>query len=372
MPVTVTETLSAYAGNGSTTTPYPITIPRDRDEDLRLLVNDEPSTDFSISPDGFRTGVAYTNEDTLVLFRRTPRTQIQPFPSNTTPAAEDVRAGFDKLTLSLQEVDEEVSRAVKSPLNGSFQNSSTLGVDEQGQPISRSSEEQVEHLGLGGRFDEAASNAIAATEAANSSGQSALLAQQAARDAAEKFEIFNSAVANLTPATGRLSFNSSANLIDRIVIGSRTYNFRSFSDSGPYPPNTILFNDSASISNRDWAFAFFQAVNGSITSSSPSIPNANTPNFRSANITGPHPEVSASFTPSFNPNEGIVNIEARQAGTAGNTLDTLVFSQGANWLANTLTGGQDASSPILTYDSVDDIPVRLFGIVNGELYFQFP
>ena len=165
MPVTSTETVATYAGNGSTTIPYPITILRDRDEDLFLSIGGEPSTDFSISPDGFRTGVAHASTVSLVLFRQTPRTQEQPFPSNTTPAAEDVRAGLDKLTLEVQEVGEESARAVKPPIGEQFISGSTLGLDSDGNYVSRTAEEEVSHLGIGPKVEEATQAATRAETA---------------------------------------------------------------------------------------------------------------------------------------------------------------------------------------------------------------
>lgn len=149
MPVTSTETVATYNGNGSTSIPYPITILRDRDEDLTLLVDGVESTDFTISPDGFRTGVALASTVSLVLFRQTPRTQEQPFPSNTTPAAEDVRAGLDKLTFFIQEVDQEVSRSVRSPIGEMFSSNSTLGLDPDGNYVARTAPQEVDFLGLG-------------------------------------------------------------------------------------------------------------------------------------------------------------------------------------------------------------------------------
>ena len=149
MPVTVTETVAIYSGNGNTVDPYPITIPRNRDEDLHLLVDGVETTDFTVSPDGFRTGVGYGAGVSLTLYRVTPQTQIQPFPSNTTPAAESVRAGLDKVTLLIQENTEALERSLKSPIGTSFPPSSTIGVDALGDPVGRTAAEEVVFLGIG-------------------------------------------------------------------------------------------------------------------------------------------------------------------------------------------------------------------------------
>ena len=173
MPVTVTETVATYAGNGSTTVPYPITIPRDQDEDLILTINGVTSTDFSVSPDGFRTGTAISSGSALVLFRRTPRTQVQSFPSNTTPAAEDVRAGLDKLTLGVQEIDEEVGRAIKSPVGEVFASDRTIGIASTGLPIARTAAEEVTFLGIGVSVTDASNSATAAATSASNAATSA-------------------------------------------------------------------------------------------------------------------------------------------------------------------------------------------------------
>lgn len=148
MPVTVTDTVSTYAGNGDANTAYAITIPRSRDEDLFLELDGVNSTDFTISPDGFRTGTALASTVKLVLYRATPRTQDQPFPSNTTPPAEDVRAAVDKLSLTTQEIDETVARSVQSAIGTAFAPLTALGFDSLGVPLARTATQEVAFLGL--------------------------------------------------------------------------------------------------------------------------------------------------------------------------------------------------------------------------------
>ena len=148
MPVTDTIIEESFDGNGSTTTPYPISIPRSLDEDLKLLVDGVISTDFTVSPDGFRTGVAYAGTVVLTLYRATPLTQNQSFPSNTTPAAEDVRAGLDKVTLIAQEIKNATNRSLKAgpgeiPPGGTVTKlaNTFMGQDSSGNMVSRTVEE---------------------------------------------------------------------------------------------------------------------------------------------------------------------------------------------------------------------------------------
>jgi len=104
MPVSNLPTIERYDGNGSTQTPYPIYMGRYKDEDLYVYLDMERITDFTISEDGMRTGVAVAPGVEVMIQRFTPYTQDQPFPDPTTPAAEDVRGGVDKLTYIVQEL----------------------------------------------------------------------------------------------------------------------------------------------------------------------------------------------------------------------------------------------------------------------------
>ena len=209
MPVASTEIVANYAGNGSTTTAYPITIPRARDEDLFLLVDGVATTNFSVSSDGFRTGVAYPNTSTLVLFRSTPVTQLQPFPSNTTPAAENVRAGLDKLTLIAQEHQEELGRTLSAPVgfippSGGIARAAntTIGQDENGALESRTPEQQRAHLNIEGEIAAAQQAATQAAAQAATSASEANLDRQGVQEYAQT--IANSQNLLLNPAGGFL------------------------------------------------------------------------------------------------------------------------------------------------------------------------
>lgn len=235
-------------------------------------------------------------------------------------------------------------------------------------------EDQYENVTLLAPLPLSVSSQVAALiSSIEESGDLVAAAQSSAQEAVENARaLIDATVANVSEASGEVLFDVSSQTPDRITIGDITYHFIPSSDAGPYPQNTIIFDESADLSNRDWAFAFFEAVGGSLSDSSPSPSGSSTPSFRSANLAGAHPDVTASFTPSFDPSEGRVLITARDAGSAGNSISSAAFGGGAFWLSDTLTGGADFSSPVLTYDAVEDIPERLFGVVGGELYFQCP
>ena len=188
MPVTTTITNESFDGNGSTSTPYPFTIPYNVDEDIKLSVGGVVSTDFTVSEDGIRTGTAVAPGTEVVVYRDTPLTQEQPFPPNTTPAAEDVRAGLDKLTLIAQEQLSTVGRALRFPVvSGAAPEiprtaSTTVVIDSDGNPTTKTASEMVTFLGVGTSVDAAAASAV---ESAASAVESAASAAESAASAAE-------------------------------------------------------------------------------------------------------------------------------------------------------------------------------------------
>ena len=156
MSVTSETTVLSYAADGATVGPYPLTgLERSADIDIKLYVNSAPWTDFTISIDGLRTGTVLPSGTALMIYRETPKTQAQPFPPNTTPAAEDISAGLDKLTLISQDISEQVSRGITTPRGGvapigGFNKTpnTTLGQDTTGTFVSRTVPQELAHLGI--------------------------------------------------------------------------------------------------------------------------------------------------------------------------------------------------------------------------------
>ena len=156
MSVTSETTVLSYAADGATVGPYPLTgLERSADIDIKLYVNSAPWTDFTISSDGLRTGTVLSLGTALTIYRETPKTQAQPFPPNTTPAAEDISAGLDKLTFISQDLSEQVSRGIIAPRGsaapvGGFVKTpnTTLGQDTTGTFVSRTTAQELAHLGI--------------------------------------------------------------------------------------------------------------------------------------------------------------------------------------------------------------------------------
>lgn len=107
MPSTITtdKVFEAYVGNNSTVVPYPITLQWLDDEDLHLFIDGVETGNFIVTPSGFLTTTAVAVDKSVILYRRTPKTQIGAFPNNTTPSAIDIRAALNKLTLIAQELE---------------------------------------------------------------------------------------------------------------------------------------------------------------------------------------------------------------------------------------------------------------------------
>jgi len=128
--VTSNTTKESFDGNGSTSTPYPLAIQRNSNADIYAMVDGEAFSNFTISEDGLRTGVAIPPGSVLTVYRATPQTQTNPFPSNTTPAPEDVRNSLNKITMIIQELSRVVGtpgmQALSFPLDEPAANNTTL------------------------------------------------------------------------------------------------------------------------------------------------------------------------------------------------------------------------------------------------------
>lgn len=157
MPVNQDRTWEDFDGNGSTQVPYPISLERDNDADLKLLVAGSEYTNFTVSEDGFRTGTAVSPGTPVILYRETPLLQSNPYPRNITPPPEDVRQNVDKLTLIVQEI---VARTIRTSVGSSAPKggleaapNTTIGQNADGTLVSRTPTEELAHLGVLSRLE---------------------------------------------------------------------------------------------------------------------------------------------------------------------------------------------------------------------------
>ena len=182
MSVTAAALVQSFSANGADTV-YTLTIERDSDTHIKAKIDEVAYTDFTISGADFTTGTVLASGVALVIYRETPEDQIQTFPSNTTPAAEDIEAGLDKTTYLVQELSESNTRSVKAPIGSVFTSSSTIGIDSSGDPIARTATQEVTHLGIGASVTAAAlseTNAAASETAAALSETNAAASETAA------------------------------------------------------------------------------------------------------------------------------------------------------------------------------------------------
>mgnify|MGYP003630302179 CR=1 FL=1 len=151
MSVTDIALVASSAGNGASpaSQDYNFIIERDRDVDIYCKVDGVAYTNFTIAAGVLTTGTFLLTTETLTIYRSTPRDQIQTWPSNTTPAAEDIEQAADKLTYIVQELEEESNRAATTPIEGpGFANDTVILVDAAGNFISMTVAEFLVWLGI--------------------------------------------------------------------------------------------------------------------------------------------------------------------------------------------------------------------------------
>lgn len=133
MSVENTTTKVIYNGNGMTTE-WPVPFPYSKTEDIRLLLTEANGAETEIT-ENFRVNVT-DNGDTsvtyplsgrpikagvkLTVYRDTPRTQIVDLIYGGAFSPDVLESdGFDRAVMMIQEIQEEVDRAVKVPISSS-------------------------------------------------------------------------------------------------------------------------------------------------------------------------------------------------------------------------------------------------------------
>ena len=127
MTVSSTNTRNSYSGNGSTTV-FAYTFKIFDDDDITVIIRTDSTgaettktktTHYSVSGVGSASGGNITfgsapaSGETVVLLRTTARTQTTDYvPNDPFPAATHEDA-LDKLTFLVQELEEEIGRAIK-------------------------------------------------------------------------------------------------------------------------------------------------------------------------------------------------------------------------------------------------------------------
>ena len=389
MPVSDTTPEISYTGNGTSTggigeTAYVIPFRFDADSYVKLYVDGALSADgITVSGAGDEAGgsatttVAYTSEQRVTFIRESPGDQPYTYSDGDRRPASTVIGVHDDRVMQMQEVTRDVGRSLKAAPGdtlpgGSLQQTAltTIGQDASGDIVSRSVAEEITHLGIEAEVTAAAASAAAAaaSESAAASSESAASASEAVAVAAEA--LLETIVGNVFASRTFIfalpvSPPAVPGVYGLVYVGNMSYNFHSdgnmlglnvvrrVSDDG----NPYLFTPSEA------AEALAQIINGDFSTYEVELDPSRTL------LTGSHTEVTATA-------EGAnLIVSSKLQGTAGNgfTVNTAPGSvtTGA-WVGDTLLGGQDGQLPVLTYDSIPEIPDRLFGIVSDTLYFQLP
>jgi hypothetical protein len=242
MPVNQDYAPETFDGNGSTSTPYPISLERINDADLKLTVGGVEESGFTIAPDGLRTNVAVPPGTELVLYRITPRRQTLPYPINTTPAPEDVRVSVDQLTMLVQELEDETDRSIKAPVGGTFAADITFGTDENGDIEFRTVSEQITFLGIGDSVDAAAASAAAAANSATAANGWATSAEEQAGFANDERVIAEAAAT--AAATSKTNAENSASTAINALEDLASYALlKLFVTVDPFASDPIISGD---------------------------------------------------------------------------------------------------------------------------------
>jgi hypothetical protein len=153
--------LSEFVGNASDSTPYAIPWRFDDSSWLVVQVLDSAGSlstltlgeDYAVGGDGgtetgtITTVLAVPNTSTVIIYRDTPQDQTRNFTYNTKFPSAQIIAGFDKLTMMIQDAFQRVtsmlSRALRVPDGETIDEipaadtraGGLLGFDEDGQPL---------------------------------------------------------------------------------------------------------------------------------------------------------------------------------------------------------------------------------------------
>lgn len=187
MSYQVTELSVAHNGNNSTTEFYVIPFEFDLTggaHPIRVFLDGVEFFDFEVSTQGVRTIEPIANTSVLFFCRDTPFVQPRTFPNEELPRPEELEGALNRLTRQDQELAKTLERATLLPpgMEPSEVTNTTAGRDEDGNPINRTPEEEVEFLGILGAFDSAQQAASSAATSAQQAANSATATAQEVED----------------------------------------------------------------------------------------------------------------------------------------------------------------------------------------------
>jgi len=152
MSVPSTINSEEYVGNGSTATPYPVPFLFFENSHLFVYLDDSSDpliegTDYAVSgagdPNGgsITTSISYDSSHRLRINRIVPLTQLTTYTANGNFPAESHERALDKLTMLVQQLQRQLSRAIRLPDSreeieklASIAENVVIGTDEEGNP----------------------------------------------------------------------------------------------------------------------------------------------------------------------------------------------------------------------------------------------
>lgn len=218
MPVSDTTPIISYDGNGSTVTPYVIPFKFNDNSHVVMLIDGVVSADgFTLTGAGNDAGgsatttVAYADTKKVTFRRVVPMSQEYEYNDGDRRPASTVINQHDLRTMQIQQVNEEVGRAIKAgpgetPPGGTFaQAANTVtGQDADGDLIQRTKAQMLDFLDVG---TSVAAAAASATAAAASEAAAATSETNAATSATEA-ETSNVNASNAVLDLAEKSFSS--------------------------------------------------------------------------------------------------------------------------------------------------------------------
>jgi hypothetical protein len=127
MTVESTQTRVSYAGDGEVTT-FPVPFPFLEQTDLVVILRDANGaedvavldSDYTVAHANVEMEVAPAIGETLLIMRVLPLTQEMDYVEHDAFPAESHETGLDRLTMIVQQLQEQLNRALLLPKSGAF------------------------------------------------------------------------------------------------------------------------------------------------------------------------------------------------------------------------------------------------------------
>ncbi len=212
--------IASYNGNGATNIAYTFPFKVLAESHVKLYIDGELSSDpitvTGVGDDAgveVQTSVAYTSEQQVTLRREVPFSQETDLVEGGRIREESLEDALDYGVMQAQQLKEALGRAIKVAPGSSGSTlpsatNSTIGQDANGDLVSRTTEEEVAHLGIGASVTEATASAAAAAASETAAASSETNAATSETNAAASAAAAEASNVNASAALGDLSSKS--------------------------------------------------------------------------------------------------------------------------------------------------------------------